>query len=253
MSLGYDLMDDRLEDDEFTSISIMPSKSIGDRVVKMHSVQIETDELYECNVQTNTDYEQFHIDTQTDIMEQDDGSDAHVDVEYLGNWLESIYPRLANILEQNVTSRAFDHYEKKASDTLEANSLLYTLTTTFEFTDAGAGEDEEEGGDETGSFQEYQDDIDEWGDMQSISKKTKASAVDTSHSKTTQSLLEDESKSLSFDVTSVSWSCNGSSIAVAYGKQNHPSMSFQGCVSIWGIFRRDLEPSKPSKNIEVGN
>ena len=157
-------------------------------------------------------------------------------MEHLGNWLEGIYPKVANILEQNATSRTFDNYELKSNNTLEANVMLHKLTTTFEFTDAGIGEDEEDGGEETGTFQEYQDDIDEWGDMQSIGKRTKPSMADSSskvrsnasRSQTQNSAINEESKSLTFDVTSISWSCNGSTIAVAYGKQNHPSMSFQG-------------------------
>lgn len=155
----------------------------------------------------------------------------------------------------NAGSRAFEHYEIQSSDLYEANTLQHTLTTTFEFTDPGIGEDDEEQGDDTGSFQEYQDDIDEWGDMQSVSKKTKPSAADTSsmRSRIQTSAVHEETKTLSFDVTSIDWSCNGSTIAVAYGKQNHPSMSFQGCVSIWGVFRREMDPKKPSKNIEVGN
>lgn len=158
-----------------------------------------------------------------------DQEEAQVDYEKLGDWLESIYPRLSNILEMNASSRTFDNYEIKNNNTLEANTLQHTLTTTFEFTDPGAGEDEDEGGDETGSFQEYQDDMDDWGDMHSISKKTKPSVADTSSvSSRIQTDNVEESKTLTFDVTSLDWSCNGSTIAVAYGKQNHPSMSFQG-------------------------
>jgi hypothetical protein len=256
------LIDDALEDDDFFGISIMPSKSLKDRVVKVNEIEIQTEELYECNVQTNTDREQYDVDTQTDILDQKEIKQLNIDLENLGNWLESIYPKVANILEQNATSRTFDNYELKSNNILEANVMLHKLTTTFEFTDAGIGEDEEDGGEETGTFQEYQDDIDEWGDMQSIGKREKPSMVDASSSKvrsnasrsqTQSAAINEESKSLTFDVTSISWSCNGSTIAVAYGKQNHPSMSFQGCVSVWGIFRRDLEPNKPSKNIEVGN
>lgn len=257
MALDPEFMDDKLMDDDYHCISIKPSKIGNDRVVKTCSVQIETQEIYEIDEETNTYNRKVERDTQTDIFEQKKAGVADVNAEELGNWLEAIYPRLANILEQNSNSRTFDNYEVKNEDTFEANTLQYTLTTTFEFTDLGTGDDDEEtGGDDTGSFQEYQDDIDEWGDMQSVSKKTKPSVADSSsmHSRAAQrSAIDEEFKALSFDVTSVDWSCNGSSIAVAYGKQNHPSMSFQGCVSIWGIFRRDLDHKKPNKNIEVGN
>ena len=53
------MIDDALEDDDFSGISIMPSKSLKDRVVKVNEIEIQTEELYECNVQTNTDREQF--------------------------------------------------------------------------------------------------------------------------------------------------------------------------------------------------
>ena len=229
-------MDEKLVDDDFSGFSIMPSASLNDRVTKVCSVEIETDELFECHVQTNTENEKYDEETQTDILQIEEGKEANIDTEYLGNWLEHIYPRVANILEQNASGRTFDNYEIKTNDTLEANKLLHTLTTTFEFTDPGIGEDDEEGGEDTSSFQQYQDDIDEWGDMQSISKKTKPSAASSSHkssatgvrSQAQNSAINEESKSLTFDVTSISWSCNGSSLAVAYGKQNHPSMSFQG-------------------------
>jgi len=165
------------------------------------------------------------------MVGDDSQHDTHVDMDKLGNWLEAIYPKVANILEMNGCSRTFENYEVKNDDTLEVNTLQHTLTTTFEFTDTGTGEDDEEGGgDETGSFQEYQDDIDGWGDMASVGKKTKPSVADTSslHSQTQNTVTGEESKAISFDVTSIDWSCNGSTIAVSYGKQNHPSMSFQG-------------------------
>lgn len=39
--------DDRFEDEDFPCFSIRPSVSLNDRVVKVKSVEIETDELYE--------------------------------------------------------------------------------------------------------------------------------------------------------------------------------------------------------------
>ena len=224
-------IDDPLVDDDFSCISIVPSSSGENRVVKTKDLGLNTDELFECGVGTNTDYETVTTETQCEAMVGDENEqEAYVNMEYLGNWLEAIYPKIANILEMNGSSRTFEHYEIKNDDTMEANILQHTLITTFEFTDPGAGEDDEEGGDETGSFQEYQDDIDEWGDMASVGKKTKPSVADTSsvHSRTQNTVAGEESKTLSFDVTSIDWSCNGSTIAVAYGKQNHPSMSFQG-------------------------
>ena len=58
----------------------------------------------------------------------------------------------------------------------------------------------------------------------------------------------------SFQVTSVSWSCNGASLAVAYGKTDHVSWcEHQSILSIWNIFRRSFNPKEPNKTIEVPN
>ena len=248
--------DDRFEDEDFPCFSIRPSVSLNDRVVKVKSVEIETDELYEWNVQTNTDYEQITKETQTDVRENYDNESREVDEERLGNWLESIYPRVSNILEMNSSSKAFDLYEWKDNSFLQSNTLQYTLTTNFEFSTAGLDDDEEEAVDDSGSFQEYQDDIDEWGDMHSVGKRTKASVTKSSSASTkSQKTAPEESKSkvLTHDVSCISWNCNGSTIAVSYGNMSSPTIPFNGCVSIWGVFRRDLDSKKPTKNIETSN
>lgn len=185
----------------------MSSKAGNNRVTKTCSVQIETDDIYEANVQTNTGTDTVTMEVQVDSTSFQTNT-PEVDIDRLAIFLNSIYPRLSNILEMNAGSRAFEHYEIQSSDLYEANTLQHTLTTTFEFTDPGVGEDEEEQGDDTGSFQEYQDDIDEWGDMQSVSKKTKPSAADTSsmRSRIQTPAVHEESKTLSFDVTSIDWS-----------------------------------------------
>ena len=249
-------VDERLEDDDMLCISIKPSVSLNDRVVKVKSVEIETDELYECNVQTNTEYEQVTMETQTDFRENYPDNDKEIDQEYLGNWLESIYPRISNILEMNASSKAFDLYEWKDSSLLQANTLQYTLTTNFVFSPSGLEDEDEEAVDDSGSFQEYQDDIDEWGDMQSLGKRTKASATKSSNASVkSQKTVVEETKTrvLSHDVSSISWNCNGSTLAVSYGNISSQTVPFQGWVSIWGIFRRDLDTKKPSKNIETTN
>ena len=82
------------------------------------------------------------------------------------------------------------------------------MNTNFEFLDHG-NEDEEETGEETGTFQEYQDAIDEWGDMQAVNKKPKPApgAKNQVKQKPQKSPVEEEeAKSLTFDVTSLSWS-----------------------------------------------
>jgi WD40 repeat protein len=53
---------------------------------------------------------------------------------------------------------------------------------------------------------------------------------------------------------SVAWSCNGSTLAVAYGKTNHETWcEHHSVVSTWGIFRREFDPKKPTLSIEVPN
>jgi len=57
-----------------------------------------------------------------------------------------------------------------------------------------------------------------------------------------------------FQVVSVAWSCNGSTIAIAYGKTNHDTWcEHHSTVSTWGIFRREFDPKKPNLSIEVSN
>jgi len=53
---------------------------------------------------------------------------------------------------------------------------------------------------------------------------------------------------------SVAWSCNGSTLAVAYGRTNHTTWcEHHSAVSTWGIFRREFDAKKPNKTIEVSN
>ena len=53
---------------------------------------------------------------------------------------------------------------------------------------------------------------------------------------------------------STAWSCNGSTIAVAYGKTNHETWcEHHSVISTWGIFRREFDPKKPNLSIEVSN
>jgi WD40 repeat protein len=55
-------------------------------------------------------------------------------------------------------------------------------------------------------------------------------------------------------VVSVAWSCNGASLAVAYGKTNHSSWcEHSSAISIWSIFRREFDCKKPTTTIEVSN
>lgn len=57
-----------------------------------------------------------------------------------------------------------------------------------------------------------------------------------------------------YSVVSTAWSCNGSTIAVAYGKTNHETWcEHHSVISTWGIFRREFDPKKPNLSIEVSN
>ena len=57
-----------------------------------------------------------------------------------------------------------------------------------------------------------------------------------------------------YQVTSLSWNCNGSSIALAYGKTNHTSWcEHLSVLCIWSVFRRDFNPRKATTTIEVSN
>lgn len=55
-------------------------------------------------------------------------------------------------------------------------------------------------------------------------------------------------------MTSLSFSCNGSSLAVGYGKSDHVSWcEHQSVISLWNIFRRDFNRQKPHTSIDVPN
>ena len=59
---------------------------------------------------------------------------------------------------------------------------------------------------------------------------------------------------LPYDVADISWNCNGSIIAVGYGKHNIGSLSeHPSLISVWGIFRREFEADSPILNIDVSN
>ena len=57
-----------------------------------------------------------------------------------------------------------------------------------------------------------------------------------------------------YQAVSVAWSCNGATVAVAYGHTNHQTWcEHHSAISTWGIFRREFDPKKPNMNIEVSN
>ena len=203
-------------------------------------MDIETEPLYEAAVGTNTDQETVDMDTQTDVTNDVAvHDDMPLNEEALAMFLESVYPRVANALEQPVSNKVFENYEVKISDMFDTSKLLHTLTTNFQMTMLNDDEEEE--------YQTNDDFSDQFDDY----NLTPAGRSTTDARSTT--VDEEEQKGGQIDVTSVSWSCNGNTMAVGYGKQGSNSVGLQGCVSIWGVFRRDMEPNKPSKNIEVSS
>ena len=57
-----------------------------------------------------------------------------------------------------------------------------------------------------------------------------------------------------YQVASLSWNCNGSNLAVAYGKTNHTSWcEHHSVLCVWSVFRRDVDSKKPTSTIEVTN
>jgi len=99
-----------------------------------------------------------------------------------------------------------------------------------------------------------QSNFDDWGDKpsQQSSAKGQSRATDNASEASRQSAVSGLDSD--YQVTSVCWNCNGSSLAVAYGKTNHVSWcEHQSVVSIFSPFRRTFDPKKPTANIEVPN
>ena len=57
-----------------------------------------------------------------------------------------------------------------------------------------------------------------------------------------------------YQVIGTAWSCNGATVAAAFGKVDHVSWcEHQSTISLWSIFRRDFTNKKPNVTIEVPN
>ena len=83
-----------------------------------------------------TELEQEDEEVQTELPgkklneydeEEEPEEEQKVDEEHLASWLESIFPRLSDMLNQNSASRAFDNYEVQWTDERTSNDLLYVL------------------------------------------------------------------------------------------------------------------------------
>lgn len=114
-------LEDAFTDSNLNTLSILPSGTGSERVTKTHEVEIGTDEQYFYDVEIQPDKEVYDAEIQTESGPGKDQAEGEVDYEYLGNWLESIYPMVANVLEQNATSKAFDLYEMRKDDDQESN------------------------------------------------------------------------------------------------------------------------------------
>ena len=54
----------------------------------------------------------------------------------LENWLDKVFPRVLQVLESNLTMKAFDSYEVLWEDEREDINEAYSLKTDFDFIEA---------------------------------------------------------------------------------------------------------------------
>ena len=59
-----------------------------------------------------------------------------VDMQRLENWLDKVFPRVLQVLESNLTMKAFDQYEVLWEDEREDINEAYSLKTDFDFKEA---------------------------------------------------------------------------------------------------------------------
>ena len=122
---------------------------------------IDAPELYQYHVNTNTESEQFDVEIQTDQFAGDDEEDEQIDEEYLADWLDFIFPKLSQALDNNIRNDHFANYEVWTFQADETIKTLYGLKTNYEFSNQVSPEDAED--DESAQFQDYENDDDEYG------------------------------------------------------------------------------------------
>jgi hypothetical protein len=61
---------------------------------------------------------------------------ASVDMNRLEKWLEKVYPKVSQILEANLTQRAFDSYEVLWEEERDDIKEVHALKTDFDFFEA---------------------------------------------------------------------------------------------------------------------
>jgi len=92
--------------------------------------------------------------------------------------------------------------------------------------------------------------FDDWGESSNKPNKKQKEEVKP------EAAPRDEVSGLDNDyqVTSLSWNCNGSTIVLAYGKTNHTSWcEHLSVLCLWSVFRRDFNPRKATTTIEVSS
>lgn len=155
----------------------------------------------------------------------------------LAVWLEGKYPKIKQALDANLEQRAFDNYEVQWEEERENINELHVLQTDFDFVQANFAVQKTlkqlKDADIKGGGPSTHND-DEWDEPAAKKKKVGAAEQQT---KQIEGLDND------YQVTAVSWNCNGTNLAVAYGKTNHTTWcEHQSVVSIWPVFRRDFDP-----------
>lgn len=119
---------------------------------------MSTEVLYYADVETNTKHKRVDVEIQVDkhiniaaIGDNDDegyyDEDERIaqklmqpkvefDEEALCNWLNTIYPKVSQILEMNFKAKTFDNYEVFWEDERAQIDLWHKLTTDYDFKEA---------------------------------------------------------------------------------------------------------------------
>ena len=129
----------------------------------------------------------------------------------LASWLDRIYPKMAARLEENLKQRCFDSYEvfwdeERGSiedyavlhsdyDFIEANLAVQRALNQVAATEKQDAPAETEGDDDWSGNKKA---------GQEVKKKSTVAGLDNN-----------------YQVVSLDWNCNGSSLVAAYGKTNH--------------------------------
>ena len=92
-------------------LTIYPESRGGGKQSRTQEVGIDAPELYQYHVNTNTESEQFDVEIQTDQFAGDDEEDEQIDEEYLADWLDFIFPKLSQALDNNIRNDHFANYE----------------------------------------------------------------------------------------------------------------------------------------------